>query len=296
MATCIIFNPVARGDKARRFASALEQMAPGCALEPTCGPGSATALAAAAAAAGHDPIVAAGGDGTVNEVLNGLAVEPTALERVRLGVLPLGTVNVFALELGLPADLRQAIAIVRAGRETRVDLAVADSLEQGTPRRRYFVQLAGAGLDARAIECVRWDWKKRVGPLAYIAAGCQALRGPQPQVIVESDSHRAAGNLVLVGNGRFYGGRIPMFREADLRDGLLEVRVFPRADLVALARFGWRWLLRRGTPAPHETCFRANRFTLRSDTKLPFEVDGENVGWLPATFSVQRQALRVLVP
>src|ERR1041385_7425971 len=103
MKTCVIFNPVARGDKARAFQTHLSAIASEAALKPTTGVGDARRLAADAVKEGFGTVVAAGGDGTLNEVLNGIA-DAEGFERTRLGVLPLGTANVFAKELKLPED------------------------------------------------------------------------------------------------------------------------------------------------------------------------------------------------
>jgi hypothetical protein len=96
---CVIFNPAARGNKARHFRRQLDAIGSQCALKATAAPGDARRLAAEAVDDGFDLIVAAGGDGTVNEVLNGIGDAPDGFARARLGVLPLGTVNVFAREL-----------------------------------------------------------------------------------------------------------------------------------------------------------------------------------------------------
>lgn len=160
MNPCVIFNPVARGDKARQFQHYLAGLSHQCALKPTTAPGAGRALAAEAVREGFDTIIAAGGDGTVNEVLNGLGDVPDAFARVRLGVLPLGTVNVFAKELGLPVDFLNAWRVICAGRERRIDLPTAEHTLDGKTVRRHFAQLAGAGLDSRAIELVNWEHKK----------------------------------------------------------------------------------------------------------------------------------------
>jgi YegS/Rv2252/BmrU family lipid kinase len=293
MRLCVIFNPTARGNQARRFRARLQTLAGDCAWKPTTAPGAATALAAEAVAEGFDTIVAAGGDGTVSEVVTGLAGTSDGLARCRLAILPLGTINVFARELGLPLKPTAAWQAIQQGHETRVDLPVVEFTEAGQPRRRWFTQLAGAGLDSRAIAQVDWQWKQRVGQFAYIAAGLRALRGPQPKIEVSGGGHRAIGELVLIGNGRFYGGQIPIFPGADLRDGRLDVRVFPRTNWPTLLRFGWNWLWRRFPVPADQVCFRAEQFELRSDMAMPFELDGDNVGLLPARFRVQPQALRV---
>jgi YegS/Rv2252/BmrU family lipid kinase len=293
---CIIFNPTARGDKAQQFRQALAGLSSQCVLKPTTRPGAATPLAAEAVTEGFATVVAAGGDGTVSEVVSGLASTPAGLEQARLGVIPLGTVNVFAKELDLPHELGPAWAVIERGRETRVDLPRVEFSAAGQPQERWFIQMAGAGFDARAVELVDWAWKRKTGVLAYALAVLRAKRGAQPLVSAQGGGQQATGELVLIGNGRFYAGRIPVFPQGDLRDGLLEVRVFPKVDWGALARFGWGWLTERPFRQPGDVCFQAESVTLSSPSPVPFEVDGDNIGRLPATFSLRRQALRVIVP
>ncbi len=296
MRTCVIFNPAAKGDKARRFRRHLDEMSRQSTVKPTAGPNDARRLAAEAVRQEYVNIVAAGGDGTVNEVLNGIADVPNGFERARLGVLPLGTVNVFARELAIPAKPGPAWQIIVAGREAAIDLPKVEYASNGAPQTRYFAQLAGAGLDARAVELVAWEMKKKVGVLAYILAGLQALAGPPARITVEAAGRSATGGLVLIGNGRLYGGSFRVFPKADLRDGLLEVCVFPRVNWLTLAHCGPRLLLRRDLPGSAIEVFQAERLQLTGAGRVPFEVDGELVGELPGTFSVARSRLRVLVP
>ena len=176
MPICVIFNPAARGEKAKRFRRQLDAIGSQCAFKATAAPGDARRLAAEAVNDGFDLIVAAGGDGTVNEVLNGISVAPDGFDRARLGVLPLGTVNVFARELKIPLQVERAWEVVQRGREMKMDLPCVESFADGVCQKQYFVQLAGAGLDARAIELLDWRHKKKVGPLAYVIAGLKALR------------------------------------------------------------------------------------------------------------------------
>ncbi len=158
MPICVIFNPAARGNKARYFRRYLDEMSGRAAFKATAAPGDARRLAAEAVGDGFDTIAAAGGDGTVNEVLNGIG-DAKGFSRTRFGVLPLGTVNVFARELKLPLKIEYAWEILRRGRVMEIDLPQVEFLENGNARKQYFVQLAGAGLDARAIELVRWKRK-----------------------------------------------------------------------------------------------------------------------------------------
>ncbi|HYV29587.1 MAG TPA: diacylglycerol kinase family protein [Candidatus Binatia bacterium] len=296
MSTCVIFNPAARGEKAKRFADQLATLSTRVTLKPTYAAGAGRALAAEAVREGFETIVAAGGDGTLNEVLNGIADEPDGLARTRLGVLPLGTINVFARELRLPTLFEPAWKIIEQGRESLIDLPQAEFAGETQPQRRCFAQLAGAGLDSRAIELVKWEQKKAIGPLAYVVAGFKALAGPKSQILASAAQARASGELVLIGNGRFYGGSFELFPKADPRDGLLDVTVFPKVNWQVLVRTGWGWLTDQLHSAAGCHTFQADAFTLSSSGQVTFELDGENVGHLPASFAVRRQALRVLTP
>jgi YegS/Rv2252/BmrU family lipid kinase len=293
---CVIFNPTAKGDKARRFRLHLDAVAHDATLLLTTGPGDAGRLAAQAAQDGFDTVVAAGGDGTLNEVVNGLASQPGALASVRLGVLPLGTVNVFARELGLSLRFAEAWQTILQEREIRVDLPRAEWSEAGARQVRFFCQLGGAGLDARAIKLVDWPLKKRIGPLAYVLAGVQALRETAAPITVSGADWQAAGELVLLGSGRRYGGAFQLFPEARLNDGLLHGCVFPHANWATLARVAPVLLLRGRLPESAVKRFHGTTFSLRAGGEVPFEVDGELAGRLPVTFHVAPQRLRVLVP
>jgi YegS/Rv2252/BmrU family lipid kinase len=293
---CIIFNPVARGTKARHFRAWLDDVAAECALKPTQGAGDARRLAAEAVNEGFEIVVAAGGDGTVNEVLNGIGDVPDGFERVDLGVLPLGTVNVLARELNIPLRLDSAWAILKRSRAMQIDLGRADFFEQGQPRHRYFIQLGGAGLDARAIELVSWRLKKRIGPLAYVVAGLQALVERKPLVSVVSNGQRLDGELALLGNGKYYGGTFAIFPSAALADGRLDVCVLPRANFWTLLRIAPGLLFGGRLPEKLVRRLSAEKIELTGDSPAAFELDGEWAGKLPATFSVERQKLRIVVP
>jgi len=296
MRICVIFNPAARGNKARRFRRFLNELSQQCALKATTGPGDARRFAQAAVATGYDVIAAAGGDGTVNEVLNGIGDEPEGFQRTRLGVLPLGTVNVFARELSIPLKLEHAWKVLKCGQEKKIDLGRTDFLENGQPQSRYFMQLGGAGLDARAIELVSWKLKKSAGPIAYVVAGLQALAEKQPLLTIRADGQQIAGELALFGNGRFYGGSFDIFPGADLCDGRLDVCAFPQVKVASLLRLVPGFLARRKFSEHRVRRLRAEKFEVTSDRPAAFELDGEWAGYLPATFALEREKLRVVVP
>jgi YegS/Rv2252/BmrU family lipid kinase len=295
---CVIFNPAARGNKARHFRRHLDEIGGQSAFKATAAPGDARRLAAEAIADGFDLIVAAGGDGTMNEVLNGIGDVPNGFERARLGVLPLGTVNVFARELKISLRLERAWEILRRGREIKIGLGCAEFSADGVRKKQFFAQLAGAGLDARAIELVNWQHKKQVGKLAYVIAGLKALREKKPKITARGDACPAGenfyGELILVGNGKFYGGPFGIFPAADLRDGILHACIFPRVDLLTLFRCIPNFLVRQRLPGKIVRRFRAEKFELSCESAAAFELDGEWAGNLPATFSVEREKLRVV--
>jgi diacylglycerol kinase family enzyme len=129
-----------------------------------------------------------------------------------------------------------------------------------------------------------------------VVSTLQALRGPQPRVQAVVGADRRAGELVLIGNGRLYGGDVGVFPQANWRDGLLEVRVFERVTFLTLARFGIAWLARKPLSPGVAESLRGERVELSSPGPMPVELDGDSVGLLPATFTVRREALRVIVP
>ncbi len=294
--TCVIFNPAARGNKARHFRQHLDLIAAQGALKATSGPGDARRLAAEAVRDGFDLIVAAGGDGTVNETLNGLGDVPEGFARARLGVLPLGTINVFARELGIPMEVERAWEVLQRDHELKMDLPWVEFTAGGGGKKQYFAQLAGGGLDARAIELVGWSLKKRFGPLAYLLAGLQALRETKPMITARTDGKTAAGELVLIGHGRLYGGPFNIFPAAQPAGGRLEVCVLRQMNWWTLWHCAPHLLLRRKLPDSAVQRLSTDRFTLTSPTPAAFELDGEWVGQLPATFGLAPLTLRVAVP
>jgi len=296
MRICVIFNPTARGERAKRFRRHLDAIGAECALKPTTAPGGGRALAAEAVREGFEGIVAAGGDGTLNEVLNGIGDEPDGFARARLGVLPLGTINVFAREIGMPLDLRRAWAVIRRGRESAIDLPQVEFGATGKSQRRWFAQLAGAGLDARAVGLVDWNLKKKIGFLAYVVAALKALRAKQSKILTEHDSESITGEQVLIGNGRLYGGPFAVFPEAKLSDGLLDVCVFPRVTWGTVLSCGWGLVTGRLHQSGGARHFQAESVLLTAPTPTALELDGELVGELPARFTVEQQLLRAIVP
>ena len=286
----VIFNPAARGEKNQRVRKFLEAKAGhSITLAPTERAGDAKLLAVRAVQEGYRIIVAAGGDGTINEVVNGLGTSGAAL-----GVLPLGTVNVFAHELRIPRRVEAAWQVIEAGERRTIDLACAEA----GAAKRYFVQLAGVGFDAQAVRDASWELKKKIGPLSYVWAGIKTLGTTlaQVEVSLNGSGPRAAGVAVLVGNGRFYGGPFALFPKARLDDGLLDVCVFESCGYLDVLRYGQGILRGVHIDLGDVEYFQAERLVCNASRTTPFELDGEDAGDAPVTFSIVPRALRVIVP
>ncbi|WP_343225933.1 diacylglycerol kinase family protein [Luteolibacter marinus] len=264
----LIFNPKARSQKGQRALRFLMSHATRFALHATSSAEEARELAATFARNGEPVVIAAGGDGTLNAVVQGLAGSQTAL-----GVLPAGTMNVFARELGIPFDnLDRAFEVIEEGRIQEIDLFEAN----GVP----FVQMAGVGFDAMVIEETTWESKKMLGPLAYLLSAVKVLGESPPRMeILCGDGRREEGVAVLAGNGSLYGGQFKLFHKADNRDSMLDVLVFKDAGY-KLVLDSLRGLALGGVELESSTVsyLQAARLKVTADREVPIQVDGELVG------------------
>jgi YegS/Rv2252/BmrU family lipid kinase len=283
--TVVILNPAARGARNRRLRAEIEKLAGGSIVCATAGVGQAEALARNAAEEGYKKIVAAGGDGTINEIVNGIVGHD-----VTLGLLPIGTMNVFATELGLPLnDLQACWKIIQRNRTHRVDLPRAN--------RKHFVQLAGVGLDAQAVKETSNAFKRNFGPLSYLISAVQIASRTPPVLRIESeDAVTTEGSFVLVGNGRLYGGRFPFFKQAVMDDGLLDVIVFKRLNYVDIIRYLQDVVFTTQISSPEVEYFQTKHLRVTSEENVPVEIDGELVGNCPVEFMIRAGGLRVFSP
>jgi diacylglycerol kinase (ATP) len=283
--TLIILNPAADSERAQRRQAHVQSLARDCLVCATTYTGEAEAMARRGAAEGFEKIVAAGGDGTINEVVNGLAGTGTML-----GLLPIGTMNVFATELGLPVhDLELCWDIVKGDNSRAVDLPKAN--------QKFFVQLAGVGLDAQVVKETSAQLKRSFGPLSYVISAVQIAARKPPKLFIQSeDASIDEGSFVLVGNGRLYGGPFPFFKRAALDDGLLDVIVFKRLGYLEIIKYLQDVVFSSNIRVPEIEYFQTVRLRVESDQTVPVELDGELVGNCPVEFSLQENSLRVLVP
>lgn len=284
--TVVILNPTAGNpDTVRDWQDRVESVVGAWPIRVTSHAGEAEALTRRAVEEGFGRIVAAGGDGTVNQVVNGIGGSNAVL-----GILPMGTVNVFAMELGLPSDdLQRCRDVIETGNMRLVDLPSANE--------KYFVQLGGIGLDAQAVKETSLAFKRSLGPLSYLISAAQIAARQPPKLLIESENASAReGSFVLIGNGRLYGGPFPFFKHAVIDDGLLDVVVFKRLGYLEIIKYLHDVVFSSDIRVPEIEYFQTRRLRVTSEQDVPLELDGELAGSCPVDFQMHEKALRVLAP
>lgn len=291
MRATIIFNPIAGQAEslAREMNAAAEVwIEQGWQVElcPTIGPGDGTRLARLAADRQDDVVIAAGGDGTINEVVNGLAGSTTAL-----GALPLGTMNVWARELGLPLHPRAAAAALLKSQVRAIDLGRADG--------RYFLLMAGIGFDATITAGIRLEEKRRLGALVYVLRGLDValrIRGTRARLVLDGKTVKGRVLMVVVGNSQLYGGVVKITHRASIDDGLLDVCVIKGDGFGSAVIHLISIIRRRYSLNPEIEYYRARTVQVIAQPALPVQVDGDILGQTPMNFEVVPGALRALMP
>jgi diacylglycerol kinase (ATP) len=264
----------------------------GVEIRLTTKPGSAARLAKTALAKGRRLIIAAGGDGTLNEVINGVGEN---LGDAAVGLIPLGTGNDFARTIGVPPDIEQALELIRA-RETRpVDLVRVTSDEV-----RYFVNVSAGGFSGLVNEKLTPQMKKTWGPLAYLrsaAAALPELRAYQTTLAFDNaESLRIELYNVVVANGRYVAGGMLIAPDASIDDGLLDIVLIPKRPAAELAVLAAQVALGTHLTSDAIVFRRAAKLTVNSKPGMWFNVDGELVGNEPARFEILPGALRFVAP
>lgn len=259
-------------------------------LVPTEGPYSAGGQAAECAANGSELIVVAGGDGTVNEVIQGVAGTGACL-----GILPAGTANVLSVETRIGTDFVRAARKMKDFEDRRI--ALGRFTRTGEPSR-YFVAMAGAGLDAQIVRRVSAPFKRRYGKLAYWLAGFGAVgeRLNEFEVTMDGLPHKAS--FALISRVRNYGGDLEIARHASLFSDSLAVVLFEGASSFRYLKYFSGVLLNRLDGMSGVTVTRAQSLSLRplNGANVDLQVDGEYAGHAPAQFEIVPDALRILLP
>jgi len=258
--------------------------------QPTSGPGDGVRIAREAVASGADLILAAGGDGTVNEVLNGMVGSA-----VPLAVLPAGTANVLASEMRIGRNPEQAAAGLRALIPRRIAVGL---LRASGSEPRYFLSMAGVGLDAEIVHRLDLGSKRRWGKLAYWKAGFSMLgeRLKEFEVLVEGEVARAG--FALASRVRNYGGDLEIARGASLLDDRFQVVSLEGSSSFRYLKYLAGVLAGRleGMSGVRTTHTQRAVFAAPGTAAVHVQVDGEYAGRLPATVEIAPSALTLLVP
>lgn len=257
--------------------------------------GDATGLAMQAVRDGHRRLIAVGGDGSVNEIVQGVMDAGLADTReVTLALAPHGTGNDWARSIAMPLDPRGIARTIAAGRTMLHDVGVIDFPAEPQTRRRWFINVAGAGYDAVVTSRVPRPVPSAVTYLKIALEGLVTYRSPEFRVRADGDVIEGRLLLVFVANARYCGNRMHVAPTASMDDGLLDVlavrelsllRVLPK--LVKL--YGGRIL---GDPAVRH--LRAARIRIETDPPVIVQADGQVLPQTPAEFSVLRRAIRVV--
>ena len=348
----IILNPASGSGRAANFLELLQELPGNPIVRITTRPGEGKDLAREATAQGYQTIVAAGGDGLINEVVNGLIdslnrtsfphenrllskltyadevqdvsgaeqlsvqevlegastgttkqfakeVEFRKKSNIRLGILPLGTMNVFASELRIPLhSVEEAWSVILEQHIQHVDLPCVIDLENKC--KHYFIQLAGIGLDAQILLETSREAKQIFGPISYLLTFLNvALRKPPKIFLHCEETGKKYGSFLLLGNGKFYGGTFPFFSEGSLHDGLLHVLLFKHHNFLELLGNIPGLLLGRARELPTVKYFKTTSIVIEPrnpSTKIPFELDGEMIAYLPIQVTLEKNKLPVIVP
>jgi diacylglycerol kinase (ATP) len=266
-------------------------------LVETTGPGHATEIAKRAATEGRQLVIACGGDGTLFEIVNGLAAQKNG-HRVPLALLPGGTANILAKELDLPWDIPSAAERLVRGKVKEIALGLATPLEQPA-RKKYFLSVAGAGPDGMIVYAIDLDLKARLGILAYWWQGVREIfRYKFPHFRIRTGDKKIDASLIIVGRTKNYGGPFKITTGADLYEDRFEVMALTtQSGLRYLSYLPSLWL-----GDLHESegvhFWKAETLVCEPLDENPIyaQVDGEPLARLPVEFKIVPRALKLLVP
>jgi len=260
--------------------------------------GDATRLARRAVAEGFDVAVAVGGDGTINEVCNGLAGTETAL-----GVLPAGTANVYAAEVRIPiwwplnpGAVNKAAEVIVSGQRRQVDLGQVQVADGSS---RYFLMWCGIGLDAAISQAIRPGDTRRLGYIAWILSGLMVtyeFMGTPATLVTDNGSIRERVLVAVVSNGQLYGRVWRMAPKAKMDDGFLDVAVMAGHRWPSTIKHAIGLTFRQHIKDPDFSIYRTRRLSLSARDPLPVHVDAETIGVTPVEVEVAPRALNIIVP
>jgi YegS/Rv2252/BmrU family lipid kinase len=283
----VIFNPVAgmrRRVKLNRILALLEGKGCAVTLRETAAKGDAEAIAREADPSAFDVVVAAGGDGTINEIINGLGL---AHSHLPLALIPLGTANVLAAELGLELSPGAIAETVARGAPARIYL--------GNASGRRFAMMIGVGIDARVVEGLDPRLKRVAGKLAYVWSALDAIARYRPaRYQVEIDGERYAAAAAVIAKGRFYAGRFVLAPRANLGHASLQIVLLERAGRWNLLRYGVALARGRLDRLSDVRVIEAHRASVFGPEGEAVQADGDLAGTLPLIVTVSDRPLAIL--
>lgn len=240
---------------------------------------------AGAIADGHELVIVGGGDGSMTSVVGHFAHKDAVL-----GVLPLGTGNSFARSLGIAPTVESAVDAIVHGKVARVDLGLVNG--------RHFANFATVGLSSRIARATPDTLKKWLGPLAYVVAGIGPLlrsKAFRASIAWEHNKVKVRTHQLIVANGRYYG-KTPVLPNATLTDGMLALFTTTGLSRWDVAKLFIAVARNRQTSLANAEYFSAPEISVKTKPDQPLDIDGEAFGATPARFSVDKRALRVMVP
>ena len=287
----VIYNPAAGRNRQRRLSTVLdllEEQVCSVTLRETRRRGDAEVFAREARADEWDVIVAAGGDGTINEVVNGMV--GNGAQAPMLAIIPLGTANVMACEIGLDAqDPAQIAATIADGPAARVHLGVANG--------RHFVLMAGVGLDAHVVAGVNTTLKRHTGKFAYVVESFrQAMGYDFPALQIRADGKTYEGRMAVACKGRHYGGPFIAAPGADLEKPDLQICIMPKKGMAGALRYGLALPLGKLSTLPEIQRVSTRSLTIIGPRGAPVQADGDIIARLPAEITVADETVNLMVP
>jgi diacylglycerol kinase (ATP) len=298
-----VVNRVAAGGKTASVWPAIEKelRSLGLAFDSrfTEAPNHATALAREAVEQGYETVVAVGGDGTVNEVVNGLLAPGAIRAGAILGVIITGRGSDFARTIGIPSDYAEACARLAGERTMTVDVGLATFHQEGEQRQRYFVNVGGGGFDAEVAHRANRAPNFMGGTIPYLTSLVTTLfayRNKAVELILDDQEPiRMVVNSVVVANCQYFGGGMKVAPEADPNDGLFDVVVIGDIDKIEFLMTVPKVYDGTHITHPQVDTYRAKRVEVRSEQDLLLQVEGEVCGHTPLAFEIVPSALQIRV-
>lgn len=258
-------------------------------VQETNGPDDAIQIAQKARSK-YPLIVAAGGDGTINEVINGLVGSKKSKQPI-LGIIPLGTENVLAQELGIPPDPAEACERILQGTVRSLDLGRATIQN----KKRYFIITAGVGFDAHVANSINPALKKLLGSAAYVLTGLRELFNYTPSHLrVKMNGVEYQGYFAIIGNAKLYGGGTMLTHKADMSDGRLDACILQSKDIFNFIKFLFGVAIQQHDYFEDVVYAQTRKLRIESDKPLLVHVDCEILGTTPVDIEVCPKKIRMV--